>query len=105
MPTVTVRDFTRSTRIARLSILLAVTSCLAVPLAADSIQFTVARIGQTAAGDPLFEFNYSLSGFVFQNNAAVVDELDIEFDPRFSRGYRMEPRVPVLMSSCSSRTT
>jgi hypothetical protein len=54
---------------------------MVAPLQAGSIDGSISADGVTASGEPLYRFTYTLTGFDFRNTPAVVDGLDIEFDP------------------------
>jgi hypothetical protein len=65
------------------SLVLAVAGICAAPLIAGTIDFQISQASSAASGAsaPVYTYTYSLSGFDFQFNGNVVNEVDIQFNP------------------------
>jgi hypothetical protein len=55
-----------------------------VPLIAGTIDFQISQVSSVASGSSaaVYTFTYTLDGFDFEFNGKVVNEVDIEFDPK-----------------------
>jgi hypothetical protein len=64
-------------------LVLTVAGLCGTPLVAGTIDFQISQVSSAASGvsSPVYTYTYAISGFDFQLNGSVINEVDIEFNP------------------------
>lgn len=64
-------------------LVLAVAGACGTPLIAGTIDFQISQVSSAASGvaSPVYTYAYAISGFDFQSDGSVINEVDIEFNP------------------------